>query len=257
MINLKDTTFMIPLKVDSTERKKIINLVLCYIFKHLDTNVIICEEGKNAIFPQIMRHEWSKKLTYIFRKSDDDLFHKTKNLNIMVKKATTPIIVSQDSDVVFYPQQYQMAAQLIRGNVVDFAYPFDKANHNIPTKFHNQFGLTLSLLGIEPHIKFEHPSPPPGGCFFMNRTKFIEAGMENENFVSWGPEDVERRDRLSRLGYRITSTDGKLFHFEHPRTFNSDTTNPRFAKNEEEYNKILKMPPDQLKKYIGTWPWTK
>lgn len=257
MINLKDTTFLIPLKMESDDRKKVMNLLLCYMFKHLDTNIIVCEEGKNAIFPQIMKPEWNRKLIYIFRKSDTDLFHKTKNLNIMAKRATTPYIVSQDSDVVFYPHQYQNAISLLRGNVLDFCYPFNQPTHNIITKLHNQFGLTLSLSGIEPHVKFEHPSPPPGGCFFMNKAKFIEGGMENENFVSWGPEDVERRDRLIKLGYKIGSIDGKLFHLDHSRTFNSDTSNPRFKDNENEYQKIKSLSREQLRQYIGTWSWTK
>jgi hypothetical protein len=91
----------------------------------------------------------------------------------------------------------------------------------------------------------------------MNKDKFIKAGMENENFISWGPEDVERRDRLIKLGYRVASSDGKLFHLEHSRTFNSNTTNPLFSNNEQEYQKILNMSQDQLKQYIGTWQWTK
>jgi hypothetical protein len=257
MHNLRDTTFMIPLKIESEDRKRIIVLLLSYIFKHFDTNVIICEEGSAAIFPKLMKQEWSKKLTYIFRKNDTNLFHKTKNLNIMTKRANTPIIVSQDSDVVFHPHQYINAAHLIRSNLVDFCYPFNQATHNITPKFQNQFGLTLSLVGIEPHIKFEHPLPPPGGCFFMNKQKFIQGGLENETFVSWGPEDTERRDRLIKLGFRIASTDGKLFHLDHSRTPNSTTENPKYRDNETEYAKIKSLSREQLIQYIGTWPWTK
>jgi predicted glycosyltransferase involved in capsule biosynthesis len=257
MITLKDVTFMIPLKVESEDRKRIIVLQISYLLKNFNTNIIICEEGKVAYFPKLMKPEWNKKITYIFRKNDTELFHKTKNLNLMARKSSTPIIVSLDSDVLFHPHQYTNAAQLIRSNVVDFCYPFNQPNHNIPLKFHNQFALTLSLNGIEPHIKFEHPMPPPGGCFFMNKEKFIQGGMENEHFLSWGPEDVERRDRFIKLGYRVASCDGKLFHLDHSRTFNSDSTNPRFNENEVEYKKIKNMNKDQLLQYIGTWGWTK
>ena len=257
MINLRDVTFMIPLKMESEDRKKVITLVIDYVLKHLDTKIIICEEGASPVFSQLIKREWYPKLTYIFRKNEKELFHKTKNLNLMVRKATTPIVVSLDSDVVFYPHQYQHAAQLIRGNIVDFCYPFNQPNHNIPTAFQTKFGMTLNLVALEPLLKFEHPSPPPGGCFFMNKEKFIKAGMENENFISWGPEDVERRDRLAKLGYRVASCDGKLFHLEHSRTFNSDTSNPLFKNNEMEYQKIINMSQDQLKQYIGTWQWAK
>jgi predicted glycosyltransferase involved in capsule biosynthesis len=257
VINLKDVTFLIPLKIESEDRKKIIVMLLDYIFKHLDTNVIICEEGKAAIFPQINRQEWNKKTLYIFRKNDSDLFHKTKNLNLMIRKSKTPIIVSQDSDVLFYPQQYHLAAQAIRGGILDFCYPFNKPNHNITKKLQQTFSLSLNLSGVEHLVNFEHPSPPPGGCFFINKDRFIKAGMENENFVSWGPEDVERRDRLIKLGFKVGSIEGKLFHLDHSRTANSDTTNSHFQKNEEEYRKILSLSPEDLRKYVETWTWTK
>jgi predicted glycosyltransferase involved in capsule biosynthesis len=202
MINLKDVTFLIPLKIESDDRKVVLDLVLCYMLKHLDTNIIICEEGSQPLFPKMSKPEWGN-IKYIFRKNDTELFHKTKNLNMMAKHATTPIIVSQDSDVIFYPHQYQKAAQAIRGNIVDFCYPFNQPNHNISKKLQTTLALTLNLQGIEPHLTFEHPSPPPGGCFFMNKQKFFNGGGENENFVSWGPEDIERRDRFIKLGYKI------------------------------------------------------
>lgn len=252
MINLRDVTFLIPLRIESDDRKVVLDLVLSYMLKYLDTNIIICEEGQQALFPKIQKPEW-KNIKYIFRKNDTDLFHKTKNLNIMAKHAQTPIIVSQDSDVIFYPHQYQNAAQAIRGSVVDFCYPFNKPNHNISKKLQENLALTLSLQGIEPLVKFEHPSPPPGGCFFMNKKKFLEGGGENENFISWGPEDIERRDRFIKLGYRIASCEGKLFHLDHSRTSNSDTTNSYYEKNQDEYRKILKMNREQLKTYIKSW----
>jgi hypothetical protein len=91
----------------------------------------------------------------------------------------------------------------------------------------------------------------------MNKEKYIQGGMENENFLSWGPEDVERRDRFIKLGYKIGSIEGKLFHLDHSRTFNSDTTNPRFKANEEEYSKIKSFTREQLKQYVETWAWAK
>ncbi len=34
----------------------------------------------------------------------------------------------------------------------------------------------------------------------------LEAGMENEHFYGWGPEDMERAMRWNTLGYRINGT---------------------------------------------------
>ena len=32
---------------------------------------------------------------------------------------------------------------------------------------------------------------------------YIEGGMENENFIAYAPEDVERYHRFVKLGYRV------------------------------------------------------
>ena len=59
-----------------------------------------------------------------------------------------------------------------------------------------------------------------GGAFLANREAYIKAGMENENFYGWGPEDWERIERWKNLGYRIKTIDGVLFHLTHPRDMN-------------------------------------
>ena len=43
-----------------------------------------------------------------------------------------------------------------------------------------------------------------GGAFLVNRVSYMEAGMENERFYGWGPEDVERVVRWDTLGYQIS-----------------------------------------------------
>ena len=43
--NLKDTTFVIPFKLDSGDRVENIKLIVSYIFRNFDTNILIAEEG--------------------------------------------------------------------------------------------------------------------------------------------------------------------------------------------------------------------
>ena len=56
---------------------------------------------------------------------------------------------------------------------------------------------------------------PPGGCIFIKKQVYIDFGLENEEFHGYAPEDVERKDRLHKLGYRGISIDGDLYHIEH------------------------------------------
>lgn len=59
-----------------------------------------------------------------------------------------------------------------------------------------------------------------GGAFLVNARAYRASGMENLNFYGWGPEDWERYERWSNLGYRIGYAKGCLFHLSHPRDLN-------------------------------------
>ena len=43
-------------------------------------------------------------------------------------------------------------------------------------------------------------------------------GLENEDFCGYGPEDVERKNRLIKLNYSTATVNGDLFHIEHTNT---------------------------------------
>ena len=65
----------------------------------------------------------------------------------------------------------------------------------------------------------------------VNRAKFIEAGSENENFISWGPEDYEHVKRMEVLGLPVHYANGPLFHLWHPRGNNSRYVNKEIEKH--------------------------
>ena len=60
-----------------------------------------------------------------------------------------------------------------------------------------------------------------GGAVFANKEAYINAGMLNEKFYGWGPEDFELYERLKILGQKIHRSDGLMFHLTHSRGSNS------------------------------------
>jgi len=90
----------------------------------------------------------------------------------------------------------------------------------------------------------------------MDRKAYFEAGMENENFYGWSPEDYERIIRCEILGYKLSIVNGPLFHLYHPRGKNSwffsDETN---IKARKEFLKVCRMYPKELKNYIKSNEW--
>ena len=250
MLDLTDVTFLIPLKIESEDRLNSIHVLLRYLLKHLNTNIIICEQGEMNNSAKFINPVWDT-VKYIFHYDKNDLFHKTKLLNLMIKASKTPIIVSQDSDVFLFPHQYENAANIIREKIAYFCYPFNEPTHHISKGFFLQLSLVLDLK--KARTKVENLNVAPGGCFFMHKQKFIQCGTENEKFISWGPEDLERKCRILKLNNEIYSCSGKLFHLKHKRTYNSSSDHIMFQSNEAEYQKIMNMNKEQLIKYIGSW----
>jgi len=60
-----------------------------------------------------------------------------------------------------------------------------------------------------------------GGAVLVNKEAYIKAGMENEKFYGWGPEDFELHERLKILGLKIHRSGGSMFHLTHSRGSNS------------------------------------
>ncbi len=96
-----------------------------------------------------------------------------------------------------------------------------------------------------------------GGALFLNKAHYLKAGLENENIISWGPEDSERYARMQNLGYQINRIPGTCYHIKHPTGVNSSNKNPYYEANVAEYEKVKNMDGDQLTEYIKTWSWIK
>ena len=88
-----------------------------------------------------------------------------------------------------------------------------------------------------------------GWTQFVNRQKYIDSYMMNENFVSWGCEDDEFYFRMSTLGNRIARVEDYVYHLEHSRTENSWFSNPNFNNNWQLWHKIKTFDRNQLIQY--------
>jgi hypothetical protein len=90
--------------------------------------------------------------------------------------------------------------------------------------------------------------------------------MENEKFISYGPEDKERGLRFKMLGYKVEWLNNLVYHIEHSRGINSSNNNPHIQNNHlllrminsltksqltDYYNKI-----DYIKKYKRAYTYT-
>ena len=256
MYDLKDVTFTIPVKIDQPDRKRNLNLTTRYLKKYFNTNIIICEMDNESKAKECIDSSIDYK--YVFMKTDSPWFHRTKMLNYMADLADTPIVVNYDADVLFNPESYVKAVEMIRNGYADVVYPFDGNFLDIHPKQIPDLNEKLDHAVISNHTcrNLRPNGDSVGGAIFWSKEHFKLVGMENENFISWGFEDDDRYYRAQTLGLNVKRCDGPLYHLHHGSSANSSTaSHPFYKSNEQELRKIQSMDKNQLREYVNTWKW--
>ncbi len=246
-----DVTFLIPARIDSTDRLENLKLVLEFVKKHFDTNIIVLEADKKE---QIHHPLIDRK---IFIEDHDPVFHRTKYLNQMTRESSTLYIAIWDTDVLVSSMQIELALEQLRSEEADMIFPYDGRFYFTSVMFRQLYKKHKAMDVFEQNQdKFSLPAGhySVGGAFMVKRDAYINAGMENENFYGWGPEDVERVKRWEILGCRIKRIDGALYHLHHPILQNSRYDNyQQRIKLTKELLRICSLNPAQLKQEVATW----
>ena len=116
-------------------------------------------------------------------------------------------------------------------------------------------------VGILSGVRFPKLRPADmdsvGGCIFFDRKAFWQGGGENENMVSFTPDDRERFERFKKLGFNVVRIAGNLWHMEHYCGVDSGIRNPDYKAGQLEFAKVVGMNAEQLGRYVETWEWAK
>lgn len=253
--NIEDVTFVIPLKVDSIDRLENLLFTTNYLLHYFDAKIIVCEidERNKKIAQNLLRPE----IMYVFHYDPDPIFYRTRYINQIIKDVTTPIVAIWDADVIVSKEQIINSVELLRNGKAEFVYPYKNVMYNVPSIVKNIYAKTYDFEVLNKFSSGFHKLYWPnalGGGFFANLSKYVEAGMENENYYGWGLEDGERYHRWKRLDYKVEQIDGVLFHFDHSRGVNSvfHTDEQAHIKRKEQF-RIRNIPQSQLRKEVDEW----
>ena len=260
--DLKDTTFIIPLRIESADRMRNVITSLCYLLSNFDTQVIVKEGDTSSLFlhhvvPQIkefLEVDDIPNLLHLFEDTSASEFHRTRYLNEMTHLATTKVVVNYDCDIILPMPTYIKAQAMIVGGPSDVVYPYGFGNYarmvQVDDETVSEFlteGFSTDLL----ESKSATNNARFGFCQFFDREVYISGGGENENFIAYAPEDEERAFRFSTLGYRVDRIDEVVYHLEHSRTPNSWYNNPHMKDNFILWEKLQVMDKEQLIKHYN------
>jgi hypothetical protein len=249
--DLKEVTFLIPVRIDSDDRERNLNLTIDYLNHHFNATIIVCEESATAKVSYL-----SSKCEYLHSPTDDPHLHRTRILNDCVRLAKTKFVSIWDTDAIITVNQAIATYQALLTSRADLIYPYDGRFLEIERVFHERIvekKYNLQNLNFK-KLKLIHPNSF-GGAFFCDRETFIAAGMMNETFKSYGWEDYELVVRFHRLGYKIARVNGPFIHLAHYRGVDSSLKNPYTKNNQQELEKVTAMSRSELAKYVGNFSW--
>tara|TARA_B100000427_G_scaffold329715_1_gene347251 strand:- start:1889 stop:2701 length:813 start_codon:yes stop_codon:yes gene_type:complete len=251
-----DLTFIIPTRIETEDRLRNIISSVSYLLKHVPAKVIVKEVSSHNTFkhrgiPEIKKYADTTNLTSLFEESEEPLFCKSKVLNDLIVAADTKVVANYDADCILPVTSYFQAYEGIEKDKADVVYPYGcgiyqwKADYNM--EIYNQFVQTLSTDVLDKSKTLSNSTI--GWTQFVNRQRYIDCFMMNENFVSWGCEDDEFYYRMSILGNRIGRLDTYVYHLEHSRTHNSWFSSPKFNDNYQLWNTLKTFDREHLVEY--------
>lgn len=241
MKNLEDLTFIIPIYIDTDDRLNNTITTLGYLNHNFKTNVIIHEMIDDVSNIKLNNYE-NLSINHITEYRKGNNYHRTRQLNEMLDLTNTSVVVNYDIDVILPIESYVKSYNMIKNNEVDVVYPYGLGNWQKRVyqsfnreKFNEEYNINL----IDNNLDIW--SSAVGHCFFIRTDDYKKIGGENEKFIAYGPEDVERFERFKKLNLRIGRINEWVYHFEHKRREFSNSKNPSFIDNEKlfEYLKSL------------------
>ncbi len=259
-----DLTFLIPTRIETEDRLRNIVSSVSYLLRHVPAKVIVKEVSNQPTFqtkalPEIQKYANTDNLTILYEESNDNLFCKSKVLNDLIVAANTKVVANYDADCILPISSYHQAYGAINDNYADIVYPYGCGIYQWKAEYgpevYERFVNTLDTSVLDKNKSLSNSTI--GWTQFINRQKYIDCYMMNENFISWGCEDDEFYYRMSILGNRIARIDNYVYHLEHSRTHNSWFNNPNFNNNWQLWNTIKTFDKEQLMRYYESQDYLK
>lgn len=264
--DLTETTFVIPFFYDFQERLANLNTLVNFISKHFNTTIFIAEMGSTSYKDKLILN-YNPSIKYFFTKSDE-IFSRTAVTNFALQFVETSCVVINDVDCFTLPESYTKAQQMILFDNFKMLHPFSSppgCYNMLPKTVQNFVQRDYNISSINIKECNYNQLAGVGGILFIDYNTYKLLGFENEYFISYSPEDMERIKRFRRLGLKTTEQvneiyhnsnnkyfNSPLFHMEHPRTPDSTIMHKYFQSNELLMYCLDQYDNDELIQYIHT-----
>ena len=250
--DLTDTTFIIPIRIDTVIRLENLLLNIDHLQEQLQTHIVILEAApyNNGIIQNLLKD----RVTYRFVEDKDPVYHKTKYVNQLAKDVKTNFLGIWDVDVIVDHEQILDAVQQLRKNLCDIAYPFDGDCYDTSDLLRNHFLVHRDMEFMKSNkgkmqlmYNIEGVIGAVGGAILVRTDKYRLSGMDNEAFYGWGLEDGERHYRWLSFDFKIYRSKGYIFHLTHTRDSSwLSSSKSHHRKSQHDMNEIVNYTKEEL-----------
>jgi hypothetical protein len=264
-------TFLIPIKLETSDRVKNVTTVLSYLISNYDAKILVREFDTRTRFEDLVLQnlhekfdkELLKKINFSYDIQDKKYFHKTKILNDLIELSDTEIVCNYDADVILPVSSVNRAYNMILSGESDAVYPYGVGVYQKAVTYTKDVYAKFlkSEMGEEDIKKLDAYSKTTtstiGWCQFIRKENYINSFMMNENFAAWGPEDCELYYRLNILGNKVDRVNDFVYHLEHQRSNDSWFSNPSWQENMQLWGWIRGQDKDSLIQYYKNQDYVK
>ena len=121
-IGLMEMTFLVPLRIDSNERRENVEALIKYTFSHFKTSLIVLEaDAIRKFFSECHADGFQ----YMFIEDSNEIFHRTKWINKLILASQTPYVSVWDADAIAPFEQILEAFEKLRYNGYAMSFPYD------------------------------------------------------------------------------------------------------------------------------------
>lgn len=261
-------SFLMPCRIESPDRLRNVISSVGYLAKNFpDCKIIIQEVDKQSVFREkVIPHltnlfgKYPENIVHRFEESKEAFFHKTRILNDLLLAADTDVVFNYDVDVVYPISSYTTAYSMITEGGYDAVYTFGCGIYQWAVQYNDVVFRDFLKSGFDTSVLDSNSRLSPsvmGWGQMIKRQVQIDAGLWNENFISWGAEDCEFHYRIPALGYNVGRINDFVYHLDHSRTFNSHYNNPKFMDNHNLWQAIRTWDKETLVKYYSQQDYLK
>ncbi len=232
--DLSDVTFILPVRIDSLDRKENLNILLRYINKNFNTNILIVEADD---CPKIANKYSGEGVQYKFVEDLSPYFHKTRYINEVINKVTTPIVALHNIDAIASLNGIRNAVDAIRSGDYNFAFPHNNTILNIQRNKLDEAAIDLDFISMfnDSHLHNSLTLRYFDGCMFLKCEPYKSCGGENISVLDNALVGLERSKRLLIKGNDIYTYNLHILHLNHYKTnMNRGTFQIRQLKNKKE-----------------------